>query len=135
MPSAISAGLVHLTRRILAICGDGGFLMNVQVMETARRLGVSIVVMVWEDGAYGLISWKQEQQFNSHTTLEFTNPDWLELSRAFGWHGHVVTASRDLEATLEAAFEEEGPSLVVVPIDYEENMRLIKHLGEIVCPI
>jgi len=135
LPGAISAGLVHPTRRILAICGDGGFLMNVQEMETASRLGVSIVVMVWEDGGYGLISWKQEQQFNSHTELEFTNPDWLGLARAFGWHGHVVTASRDLEATLEAAFEEEEPSLVVVPIDYEENMRLIKHLGEIVCPI
>ena len=135
LPGAISASLVHPTRRILAICGDGGFLMNVQEMETASRLGVSIVVMVWEDGGYGLISWKQEQQFNSHTELEFTNPDWLDLARAFGWHGHLVTASRDLEATLETAFEEKGPSLMVVPIDYEENMRLIKHLGEIVCPI
>ena len=135
LPGAISASLVHPTRRILAICGDGGFLMNVQEMETARRLGVSIVVMVWDDGGYGLISWKQEQQFDRHTELEFTNPDWLELARAFGWYGHVVTASRDLEATLETAFGEEGPSLVVVPIDYDENMRLIKHLGEIVCPI
>ena len=135
LPGAIAASLVHPTRRILAICGDGGFLMNVQEMETARRLNVPIVAMVWDDGGYGLISWKQEQQFNNHTELEFTNPDWLELARAFGWHGHVVTASRDLEATLEAAFEEEGPSLIVVPIDYEENMRLIKHLGEIVCPI
>lgn len=135
LPGAIAASLVHPSRRILAICGDGGFLMNVQEMETARRLNVPIVVMVWEDGGYGLISWKQEQEFNSHTELEFTNPDWLDLARAFGWHGHVVTASRDLGATLEAAFEEEGPSLIVVPIDYEENMRLIKHLGEIVCPI
>ncbi len=135
LPGAISASLVHPTRRILAICGDGGFLMNVQEMETARRLGVPIVVMVWEDGGYGLISWKQEQQFDRHTELEFTNPDWLNLARAFGWYGHVVTASRDLEATLEAAFEEEGPSLIVVPIDYNENMRLSKHLGEIVCPI
>ena len=135
LPGAIAASLVHPTHRILAICGDGGFLMNVQEMETAHRLGVSIVVMVWEDGGYGLISWKQQQQFDCHTVLEFTNPDWLDLARAFGWHGHVVTASRDLEATLETAFEEKGPSLIVVPIDYEENMRLIKHLGEIVCPI
>lgn len=135
LPGAIAASLVHPTRRILAICGDGGFLMNVQEMETAHRLNVPIVVMVWEDGGYGLISWKQEQQFDRHTELEFTNPDWLNLARAFGWHGHVVTASRDLEATLEAAFEEEGPSLIVVPIDYNENMRLSKHLGEIVCPI
>ncbi len=135
LPGAIAASLVHPTRRILAICGDGGFLMNVQEMETARRLGVSLVVMVWEDGGYGLISWKQKQHFGQHTELEFTNPGWLDLARAFGWHGHVVTASRNLEATLEKAFEEEGPSLVVLPIDYEENMRLTKHLGEIVCPI
>ena len=135
LPGAIAAALVHPTNRVLAICGDGGFLMNVQEMETARRLGVSIVVMVWEDGGYGLISWKQEQQFDRHTELGFGNPDWLELARAFGWHGHMVVKSRELEATLETAFAEEGPSLVVVPIDYNENMLLTKHLGEIVCPI
>ena len=97
LPGAIAAGLVHPTRRILAICGDGGFLMNVQEMETARRLGVSIVVMVWEDGGYGLISWKQEQQFNSHTELDFTNPDWLELApgiRVARPHGHGQPRSR-----------------------------------------
>lgn len=135
LPGAIAAALVHPKNRVLAICGDGGFLMNVQEMETARRLGVSIVVMVWEDGGYGLISWKQEQQFDRHTELGFGNPDWLELARAFDWHGHVVTKSRELETTLETAFAEAGPSLVVVPVDYNENMRLTKHLGEIVCPI
>lgn len=135
LPGAIAASLVHPTRRILAICGDGGFMMNVQEMETACRLGVSFVAMVWEDGGYGLITWKQEQQFHHHTALEFDNPDWMQLAAAFGWHGHAVTASRDLRATLEMAFSESGPSLVVVPIDYEENMKLVEHMGEIVCPI
>ncbi len=135
LPGAIAASLVHPTRRILAICGDGGFMMNVQEMETARRLGVSFVAMVWEDGGYGLITWKQEQQFHHHTALEFGNPDWMQLAASFGWSGHAVSDSRALKPTLEAAFNESGPSLVVVPIDYEENMKLVQHMGEIVCPI
>ena len=135
LPGAIAASMVHPARRVLAICGDGGFLMNVQEMETAKRLGTSFVAMVWEDGGYGLISWKQQQQFDRHTALAFGNPDWLQLAAAFGWSGHVVAASGELPAALERAFAEPGPSLVVVPIDYRENMLLSKHLGEIVCPI
>ena len=135
LPGAIAAGLIHPDRNILAICGDGGFLMNVQEMETARRLDVNITVMVWVDGGYGLISWKQEQEFGHHTMLEFGNPDWMMLAESFGWNGHQVSGPAEIRPTLRAAFEEEGPSLVIVPIDYEENMRLSKHLGEIVCPI
>ncbi len=135
LPGAIAAHLVYPDQNILAICGDGGFMMNVQEMETARRLNADIVVMVWEDGGYGLISWKQEQQFNHHTVLEFSNPDWLQLAEAFGWQGHVVDDSQKLKPVLEQAFAESGPSLIVVPIDYEENMRLTKHLGEIICRI
>ena len=79
-PGAIAAHLVHPDRRILAVCGDGGFLMNVQEMETARRLDSKITVMVWEDGGYGLIAWKQDTQFGSHTNLAFGNPDWVKLA-------------------------------------------------------
>ncbi|MCH7489764.1 MAG: acetolactate synthase large subunit, partial [Gemmatimonadetes bacterium] len=118
LPGVIAADLVCPDRRTLAICGDAGFLMNVQEMETAHRLDSNIVVMVWEDNAYGLIAWKQDNEFGRHTDLSFTNPDWMQLAEAFGWHGHHVTKSRDLEAELERAFEESGPSLVVIPIDY-----------------
>ncbi len=135
LPGAISAQRVDPGRRVLAICGDAGFLMNVQEMETARRLDSDIVVMVWEDGAYGLIAWKQENEFGRHTDLSFGNPDFVDLARAFGWHGHRVEKSRDLRATLEGAFREEGPSLVVVPIDYRENRLLTQRLGNIACPI
>jgi acetolactate synthase I/II/III large subunit len=131
LPGAIAAALVHPDRRILAISGDGGFLMNVQEMETARRLGSNIVVMVWEDGGYGLIAWKQDNEFGRHTDLAFGNPDWVKLAEAFGWHGHRCEKSSELKATLEAAFAEEGPSLVVVPIDYRENPKLTARLGEI----
>jgi len=131
LPGAIAASIVHPDRRILSICGDAGFLMNVQEMETAVRLKSNIVVMVWADNEYGLIAWKQETHFGRHTDLAFGNPDWKLLATAFGWHGHFVANSKDLENTLDNAFEEQGPSLVVIPIDYRENPLLTKKLGEI----
>jgi len=135
LPGAIAADIVLPQRRIIAICGDAGFLMNVQEMETARRLDSNIVAMVWEDKEYGLIAWKQQTQFGTHTDLSFNNPDWLKLADSFGWHGHFVKNSKDLASVLEQAFNEPGPSLIVVPIDYRENMKLTERLGDIVCPI
>lgn len=135
LPGAIAASIVHPDKKTLSICGDAGFMMNVQEMETARRLNSNIVVMVWEDHEYGLIAWKQESEFGHHTDLTFGNPNWLELASAFGWHGHKVNNSRDLIAELTTAFDEQGPSLVVLPIDYRENMALTKRLGDIACPI
>ncbi|MFU8820927.1 MAG: thiamine pyrophosphate-dependent enzyme [Gammaproteobacteria bacterium] len=133
LPGAIAASMVLPDRRILAVCGDGGFLMNVQEMETARRLGVNFVALVWEDGGYGLIAWKQDNEFDRHTDLAFGNPDWLKLAESFGWNGHRVDNSRDLRDTLEAAFNEPGPSLVVMPVDYRENQVLTRKLGLMTC--
>ena len=134
LPGAIAASLIYPERRILGVAGDGGFLMNVQEMETARRLGVEPVIMVWEDGGYGLIAWKQDNEFNRHTDLAFSNPDWIQLADAFGWNGHRVEDSVDLRGVLDSAFEEPGPSLVVVPIDYRENGLLTQRLGELTEP-
>ena len=131
LPGAIAANLVHPHRRVLAVCGDAGFLMNVQEMETARRLNSNIVVVVWEDHAYGLIAWKQLTHFGRHTDLSFSNPDWMQLAQAFGWNGFQCDKSRDLETTLKASFDAEGPSLVVIPIDYRENELLTERLGNI----
>jgi acetolactate synthase-1/2/3 large subunit len=135
LPGAISAKLVHPDRKVLAICGDGGFLMNVQEMETAKRLGTKIVVMVWEDGCYGLIAWKQDNEFGHHTPLSFSNPDFMKLADSFGWGGFYCDQSKDLKGVLEKAFEFDGPALVVIPIDYRENALLTERLGNIVCPI
>jgi len=135
LPGAIAAAQALPDRRVLAICGDADFLMNVQEMETAVRLGVSPVVMVWEDHAYGLIAWKQQNEFGRHSDLSFGNPDFVALAAAFGWTGHRVERSRELLPTLEKAFQEGGPSLVVVPIDYRENDLLTRRLGDIACPI
>ena len=134
-PGSIGASLVHPDKRILAICGDAGFMMNMQEMETASRLNSNIVVMIWEDFMYGLIAWKQTNEFGRHTDLTFGNPDWEMLAKSFGWHGHKVERSKDLSSVLEAAFREQGPSLVVIPIDYRENSLLTERLGDIACPI
>ena len=135
LPGALAASLVYPDRRVLAVCGDAGFLMNVQEMETAKRLGGNFVVMIWEDREYGLIAWKQSNEFGRHTDLAFDNPDWLKLADSFGWGGHYCDDSADLGNVLETAFREEGPSLVVIPIDYRENGLLTKKLGEITCTI
>jgi len=135
LPGAVAAALVYPGRRILGIAGDGGFLMNVQEMETARRLDVDLGMLVWEDGGHGLISWKQDNEFHHHTDLSFGNPDWLGLAQAFGWRGHRCENAADLQTVLEGAFAESGPSLVVVPIDYRENARLTRKLGEITANI
>jgi len=135
LPGAIAASMVFPERQIMAICGDAGFLMNVQEMETARRLNSNIVVMVWEDNAYGLIAWKQENEFGKHTDLSFGNPDWMLLAKSFGWSGMKIENSVDGIDKLQEAFDTAGPILVVIPIDYRENSKLTEKLGEIVCPI
>lgn len=129
LPGAIGAALVAGDRRIVGIAGDGDFLMNVQEMETAGRLNSDIVMLVWEDGGYGLIAWKQDDHFGNHTDLEFGNPDWMKLADSFGWQGQYVSNSRDLQGALKNALDHKGPSLVVIPIDYSENQKLSKKLG------
>ena len=119
------------TVRVLAIAGDGDFLMNVQEMETAKRLNADITVMVWEDNGYGLIEWKQEQEFGRHTDLSFGNPNWLQLAESFGWQGQHVMKSRDLGSAIEAAIDHRGPSLIVLPVDYRENIKLSERLGDL----
>ena len=135
LPGAIATSLVHPGRNVVAISGDAGFLMNVQEMETARRLDSNLVAMVWEDHAYGLIAWKQTNQFGHHTDLSFGNPDWMKLADSFGWNGFKADAADSLASTLNAALSAQGPSLVVVPIDYRQNAQLTKRLGEIACPL
>jgi acetolactate synthase-1/2/3 large subunit len=135
LPGAIAADMVHPDRNIFAVVGDGDFLMNVQEMETARRLNANINVMVWVDGGYGLIAWKQDNEFHRHTDLSFGNPDWMQLAEAFGWQGQVIDASANLRPAIDQALGHDGPSLIVIPIDYRENVLLTERLGRIVCPI
>ena len=131
LPGAIAAHLVHPDRKIFVLTGDGDFLMNVQEMETAKRLGSRITVMVWEDHDYGLITWKQQSEFGRHIDMRFGNPDWPQLAAAFGWDCEIVSRSRNLRAALDRGLAHAGPSLIVVPIDYRENCLLTERLGAI----
>ena len=129
LPGAIAAKLVHPDRRVVALCGDGGFLMNSQELETAKRIGANVTVVVWRDDGYGLIDWKQRNEFGRPFAVEFGNPDFVDYARSFGIAGFRPASSADLYPTLMRALEVDGPALVEVPIDYRENVRLTEHLG------
>lgn len=135
LPGAIAAALIEPDRKIMGIAGDAGFLMNVQEMETARRLDCNLTMMVWEDKEYGLIAWKQWAHFGRHTELSFGNPDWAMLAGAFDWHYQFVGESSKLLDAVNVAADHRGPSLIVVPIDYGENQKLTERMGKITCPI
>lgn len=135
LPGAIGAKFAAPTKRVLAICGDGGFLMNVQDLETAVRYQLNIVVMIWVDGSYGLIEWKQQNEFGKHFPLEFGNPDFELLAKAFGCWGHELKSSAELPGVLEAAFRQPGPALIAVPIDCRENVKLTQRLGQLVAKV
>lgn len=131
LPGAIGAKLVYPERRVLAICGDAGFLMNVQELETARRIGANIVVMVWEDNEYGMIKWKQINQFGRHTDLRFDNPDFVKLAESFDCVGMRIESSQELISALETAFRQDRPVVLSLPIDARENTLLTERLGQI----
>ena len=129
LPGAIAAKLVHPERKVVALCGDGGFLMNSQELETATRIGANVTVVVWRDDGYGLIGWKQRNEFGRPFAVEFGNPDFVAYAESFGIAGFRPSAPSDLLPTLRRALDVNGPSLVEVPIDYRENLRLTEHLG------
>jgi acetolactate synthase-1/2/3 large subunit len=125
LPSAMMASILYPERRVMAVCGDGGFMMNSQEMETAVRLKLNLVVLVLEDCAYGMIRWKQTVDNFPDFGLTFGNPDFVKYAESYGASGSRVTRCSDLTPTLEAAFEGGGVHLVVVPIDYSENKRVL----------
>ncbi len=124
LPGAIAAKLVHPDRRVVAFTGDGGFLMNVQELETAKRIGAAICVVVLVDGRLGVIEANQRRAYGRTFGTEFTNPDLVDLSRAFGIAGYAVESATDLLPTLRRALDLAGPSLVAVPWDHEASDRI-----------
>lgn len=125
LPSAMMAAMLHPKRRVMAVCGDGGFMMNSQEMETAVRLGLNLVVLVLNDGAYGMIRWKQAVDQFPDYGMTFGNPDFVAYAKAYGAKGSRVTSAEALVPTLEAAFKGGGVHLVDCPIDYSENTRVL----------
>jgi acetolactate synthase-1/2/3 large subunit len=131
LPSAMMAALLHPKRRVMAVCGDGGFMMNSQELETAVRLKLNLVVLVIEDGAYGMIRWKQAADGLPDFGLTFSNPDFVKYAESYAARGSRITATADLVPTLKRAFEVGGVNVVSVPIDYSENTRvLIEELNQ-----
>jgi len=125
LPSAMMASILYPERRVMAVCGDGGFMMNSQEMETAVRLKLDLVILILEDYAYGMIRWKQAVDGFPDFGLTFGNPDFVKYAESYGAKGSRVTKCGDLAPTLEAAFKGGGVHLVVVPIDYSENKRVL----------
>jgi acetolactate synthase-1/2/3 large subunit len=124
LPSGMMAALLYPDRRVLAVCGDGGFMMNSQELETALRLRLNLVVLIIEDGGYGMIRWKQGLDGFADYGLQFNNPDFPAYARAYGANGRRVRAASELVPALEEAFAAGGVHLISVPIDYSENVRL-----------
>ena len=121
---------------MVAVCGDAGFLMNVQDLETAVRNKYNFVCIVWVDGEYGLIKWKQQNHFNGrHSELAFGNPDFELLAKSFGMWGKTLRKAGDLPKALDEAFKQKTPALIAIPVDYAENRKLTKRLGDLVCVI
>jgi acetolactate synthase-1/2/3 large subunit len=125
LPSAIMAAMLYPGRRVMAVCGDGGFMMNSQELETAVRLKLNLVVLIIEDQAYGMIRWKQSVDGFPDFGMTFGNPDFVKYAQAYGAKGTRVDAIGELQATLEKAFVDQGVHLVIVPIDYSENERVL----------
>ena len=132
LPAAIAASISNNNKkRIFAICGDAGFLMNLQEMETAKRMRSDFVAIIWEDKSYGLIKWKQQAEFGKSTDLDFDNPQWEKLAQSFNWNYIYENDSSKITKRLNETESLKGPTLFVIPIDYSENEKLTDFLGSL----
>ncbi len=129
LPTAIGAKLVYPDRKVVTVSGDGGFLMNCQELETAVRLRTPIVNVIWENGEFGSIAWKQDKKFGHHFDVEFGNPDFVKLAEAFGMPAWRCSSADDFGQRLRAALDLDVPSLIVVPIDYSIDVAISERLG------
>jgi acetolactate synthase-1/2/3 large subunit len=125
LPSGMMAALLYPERRVLVVAGDGGFMMNSQELETALRLRLNLVVLIIDDGAYGMIRWKQALDGFQDRGLRFNNPDFPKYAAAYGAQGRTIRAASELVPALEQAFEAKGVHLISVPVDYSENVRVL----------
>jgi len=135
LPGALAAKLVHPERKIVAVMGDGSFLMNSQELETAKREKIPFVILIWHDNAYGLIEWKQNLEFGHATDVSFTNPDFVKYAESFGIRGYRITKADELLPTLKTALASNELVIIDCPVDYSENMKLTDKLGHLTAAI
>jgi acetolactate synthase I/II/III large subunit len=131
LPGALGVKLARPEAKVLATMGDGAFLMNSQELETAVREKIPLVVLIWEDGAYGLIEWKMDLEMGDHYYIDFANPDIVKFAESFGAKGYRIGSADELLPTLNTALDDDGVSIIVCPVDYSENLRLTDRLGEL----
>ena len=135
VPGALAAKFVFPERKIVAVTGDAGFMMNSQEIETALRHGLAFVILIWTDSEYGLIKWHQLRHFGRSSNITFNNPDFVKYAESFGAKGYRVESAGDLLPTLKKAIADDTVVIIDCPVDYSENMKLTEKLGELVCPI
>jgi acetolactate synthase-1/2/3 large subunit len=133
IPGAIAAKLVHPDRKIVAVTGDGGFMMNCQELETALRVGTPFVTIIFNDGGYGLIEWKQQNYYGHSAFVKFTNPDFVKLAESMGLKGYRVESATDFIPTLKTALAQDVPAVIDCPVDYSENLRFTQKAGDLSC--
>ncbi|NER84285.1 MAG: acetolactate synthase large subunit [Leptolyngbya sp. SIO1D8] len=135
IPGGIAAKLVHPSRKVVAATGDGGFMMNCQELETALRLGTNFVTLIFNDGGYGLIEWKQQSHYGESAFVHFNNPDFVKLAESMGLKGYRVETTEDLLLTLKDALEQDVPTVIDCPVDYRENLMFSKQTQALTCLI
>jgi len=135
VPGAIAAKLAYPQRNVVAVTGDAGFMMNSQEIETALRYKLPIVILIWHDGSYGLIEWKQLNEFKRTSNVHFGNPDFVKYAESFGARGFRVENTEDLPRILQEALASDTVCVIDCPVDYRENSKLTEQLGTFVCPI
>jgi acetolactate synthase-1/2/3 large subunit len=131
LPGAIAAKLLFPYRKVVAVTGDGGFLMNSQELETAVRLDLPVVTVICNDSSYGLIGWKQQARFGREAFVRFGNPDFVRYAESFGAQGYRVEAANELPYILQKAFAQKGPVVIDCPVDYSQNLTLVDKLREV----
>jgi acetolactate synthase I/II/III large subunit len=131
LPGAIAVKLAYPERKVLAAAGDGGFLMLGSELETAVREHVPIVVLIWEDQAYGLIKWKMDLELGHHSSVDFQNVNFVTYAESFGAKGYRISNADELLPTLKSALEDDAVSVIACPVDYSENMELTEKLGSL----
>ncbi|MGB8453721.1 MAG: acetolactate synthase large subunit [Anaerocolumna sp.] len=128
IPGALVTKLIYPDKKVLAITGDGGFMMNCQELETAVRIGTPFVTLIFNDSSYGLIKWKEEDQYGETCFVDFVNPDFVKFAESFGCKGYRIQKAEELIPILNEAFEQSVPSIIDCQVDYKENVKLTQHL-------
>ena len=135
IPGGVAAKLVYPNRKVVAVTGDGGFMMNCQELETAHRIGTAFVTIIFNDGGYGLIEWKQESHYHESSYIKFNNPDFVKLAESMNLKGYRIESAEDFIPTLKEALAQNVPTIIDCPIDYRENLLFSKQSQSLSCPL